>query len=86
MREIPATLITETVSRLCMTSTRILPEDVLTSLQAAHAREVSPLGKRVLGQILANAQIAHQADRNIDAAATEAGVLVAGRQLHESSC
>ncbi len=58
MREIQASDIIQTVSRLCIEATRFLPADVLTALQHAEAREASPLGKKVLGKILQNAQIA----------------------------
>ena len=58
MRDIPTGAITETVARLCVESTRYLPADVLEALQTAHEQEVSPLGKRIIGKLLDNAQIA----------------------------
>ena len=58
MREIQASDITQTVSRLCVEATRYLPDDVLVALQQAETREASPVGKRILGKILENAQIA----------------------------
>jgi fumarate hydratase subunit alpha len=58
MREIQASDITQTVSRLCIEASRYLPDDVLAALQQAEAHEVSPLGKRILGKILENASIA----------------------------
>lgn len=58
MREIHARDIAQTVSRLCIEATRNLPDDVLVALQAAEAQEASPLGKRILGKILENAQLA----------------------------
>ncbi|MBI3734242.1 MAG: fumarate hydratase [Chloroflexi bacterium] len=58
MRELDTRDITQAVSRLCIEATRYLPADVLTALQAAEVAEVSPLGKRILGKIVENAQIA----------------------------
>ncbi|MCA1553233.1 MAG: fumarate hydratase, partial [Chloroflexi bacterium] len=58
MRDIHIREITETVARLCIEATRYLPDDVLKALQFAEAHEASPVGKRILGKILDNAQIA----------------------------
>ncbi len=58
MRDVHIRDITETVSRLCIEATRYLPDDVVSALQVAEANEASPLGKRILGKILENAQIA----------------------------
>ncbi|MEP7198265.1 MAG: fumarate hydratase [Chloroflexota bacterium] len=60
MREIHVSDITQTVARLCIEATRYLPDDVLTALQNAEAHEASPVGKRILGKILENAQIARE--------------------------
>ena len=57
MREISAEDITNNISRLCIEATRYLPDDVLVALQRAETSEASPLGKRILGRILENAQI-----------------------------
>ena len=57
MREISAGDITQTISRLCIEATRYLPDDVLSALQRAETTESSPVGKRILGKILENAQI-----------------------------
>src|SRR5512143_3853504 len=62
MREIPVGAVTDTVARLCIEAARYLPEDVLSALQKAETQEASPLGKRILGKILENAQIARQSD------------------------
>ncbi|MBI5877149.1 MAG: fumarate hydratase [Chloroflexi bacterium] len=62
MREISAGAVTETVARLCIDAARYLPDDVLSALQNAEAHEASPLGRRILGKILENAQIARQTD------------------------
>ena len=60
MREIQAGNITQTVSRLCIEATRYLPNDVLVALEQAERQEASPVGKRILGKILENAQIARE--------------------------
>lgn len=60
MREIQAGDITQTVSRLCIEATRYLPNDVLVALEQAERQEASPVGKRILGKILENAQIARE--------------------------
>lgn len=58
MREIPATVITETVARLAREANVFLGSDVLASLRRARAGEPSPAGQEVLDQILGNAEIA----------------------------
>jgi fumarase alpha subunit (EC 4.2.1.2) len=58
MREIQASEITQTVSRLCQEANFFLPEDVLFSLKRARQHEESPLGCNVLDKILENAGIA----------------------------
>jgi fumarate hydratase subunit alpha len=58
MREIQASLITDTVARLAKDANRYLPEDVLARLRTARASEASPAGQDVLDQILDNAGIA----------------------------
>jgi len=57
MREISAGDITQIISRLCIEAARYLPDDVLSALQRAETTESSPVGKRILGKILQNAQI-----------------------------
>ena len=63
MREIEASVITETVKRLFQEANYYLPDDVLKAIEAAREKEESPLGENVLDQILANAKIA--ADQQI---------------------
>ncbi|MHB1131955.1 MAG: fumarate hydratase [Chloroflexota bacterium] len=58
MREISARQITETVARLCQEANYFLGEDVLRAIKAGRASEESPVGREVLDQILANAEIA----------------------------
>jgi len=58
MREIDASLISETIARLCQEANYFLPEDMLQALRQARKNEKSPLGKEVLGQLLENAGLA----------------------------
>ena len=55
MREIHVDDIRETVKRLCIEATCLLPEDVVRALQTARKREESPVAIRVLDHILLNA-------------------------------
>ncbi len=58
MREVAASDITETVSRLFQEACYHLPEDVLAALKEAREKEKSPVARNVLGRILENAIIA----------------------------
>ncbi|MFH1002739.1 MAG: fumarate hydratase, partial [Chloroflexota bacterium] len=60
MREISAGAITDTVARLCQEANFELGEDVLAALEKAGHTEVSPLGREVLAQLIANATIARE--------------------------
>jgi len=60
MREIKASVITQTVDQLCQEANFVLGEDVLAALKQAQQTEESPLGKEVLSQLLENARIAKQ--------------------------
>jgi len=60
MREIEASVITQTVAQLCQEANFVLGEDVLSALRQAQQTEESPLGKEVLSQLLENARIAEQ--------------------------
>ena len=60
MRDIHADRITETVARLCIESNYYLGTDVLEALRSYRQEEVSPVGRKVLDQILENAEIAQQ--------------------------
>ncbi len=60
MREIHTDQLTETVARLCIESNYYLGEDVVAALRASREREVSPVGREVLDQILENAEIARE--------------------------
>src|SRR5690349_21736608 len=58
MREIPASLITETVAKLAVEATHFLPEDVEGAIRAARDTERSPLGVQIIEEILENAEVA----------------------------
>ena len=58
MKELKASLITETVARLCVEANRLLGEDVVGALEAGLNKEVSPSGRDILGQLLENARLA----------------------------
>lgn len=58
MREIHAAQIADAVEALCLEANRHLPKDVQAALQAARAREESPLGRDVLEDLLENAALA----------------------------
>lgn len=58
MRTITDREIAAATRRLCIDANRYLGEDVLSALRVAAARESSPLGQRVLAEILENDRIA----------------------------
>lgn len=58
MREIPYQQIVDTISRLCIECGYELPDDVLASLKTAEQAESNPRAKRILGQLIDNADIA----------------------------
>ncbi|HHV79416.1 MAG TPA: fumarate hydratase [Firmicutes bacterium] len=58
MREIAVDQITEAVKRLCLLANYRLGEDVIQKLESAEREEKSPLGKKVLQQIIENDEIA----------------------------
>lgn len=58
MREITAGQISEKVAQLFIEAAHFLPEDVVAALRRARDSEESPLGRRILDDILANADIA----------------------------
>jgi fumarate hydratase subunit alpha len=60
MRDIDCQTIKETVARLCQEATSLLPEDVLQALKQARQKEESPLGQKILDQILQNAELARK--------------------------
>lgn len=60
MRDIDASLISQTVARLCQEANFFLPDDVLQSLKEARNKEESPLGRQTLDQLLENARLAQE--------------------------
>lgn len=60
MRELPVSVVTETVARLCMEANYDLGADVVAALEDALRREESETGRVVLQQILENARIARE--------------------------
>lgn len=60
MREISASRITETVSRLCQQANYFLPDDVLQSIERSFQKEKTENAREVLSQIFENARIATQ--------------------------
>lgn len=57
---INASEISETVSRLCMDANFNLGSDVINALDIAHEKEVSPIAKEILSELLENAKIARK--------------------------
>ncbi|MBR5367794.1 MAG: fumarate hydratase [Lachnospiraceae bacterium] len=58
MREIECSKITETVKGLCLAANTVLGADVENAIRTAEKEETSALGKKVLGQLTANLDIA----------------------------
>jgi fumarate hydratase subunit alpha len=58
MRELSADLIADRVAELCQQANCDLPGDVLSALVEAARREESPTGRRILGELCANARLA----------------------------
>ena len=57
MRQINTEEITDTIEKICVDANYNLGDDLVVSLQNAHNKEESPLGKEVIAQILENAEI-----------------------------
>lgn len=58
MREIHAQAVIDTVASLCIEVNHCMQPDMVAALERAHAVEESPLGRRVLEQLLINARVA----------------------------
>ena len=63
MRELDAKVITENVAEMCKEAAYYLPKDVYEGLKRGRATEKSPVGQKVLDQIIKNAEIARAEDR-----------------------
>lgn len=60
MREIEASLITQSVARLCQETNFFLPDDVFQALIESREKEESPLGQETLDQLIENARLARK--------------------------
>ena len=60
MRVIQESEIKKKVKNMCLSANYILPNEIRQALQLAKAREKSPLGKEIIGEILDNSSIASQ--------------------------
>ena len=58
MREIPASMITDTVSRLCVEANCLLPDDMKQRIALCHSREDWPQAREILDRIIENYEIA----------------------------
>ena len=65
MRELQVSTITEAVAQLAKQANCYLPQDVYEAFQKARAKEPSPSGQEILGQLLENADIARNEDMPI---------------------
>jgi len=61
MREISAQTITDAIADLCIEVNHRMQPDMLAALERALESEESPLGRRVLQQVLENARVAREA-------------------------
>lgn len=60
MREIPTSSITDTIEEMCIKACHELSEDMKTCLYDAYETETSDIGKKILGQLRENLDIAKQ--------------------------
>jgi fumarate hydratase subunit alpha len=60
MRTLPAETIAQAIADLCIEVNHRLQPDMVAALQRARDAEVSPVGRRVLEQILENARVARE--------------------------
>ena len=58
MREIQASVITDTIERLCIETNQVLPDDIKKSIQACRASEDGQIACGILDNIIENYQIA----------------------------
>ena len=58
MREIQASVITDTIERLCIEANQVLPDDIKKSIQACRASEDGEIACGILDNIIENYQIA----------------------------
>lgn len=60
MKEIPTSLIIKAVSEMCIEANCILNKDVYSSMEMAKNTEKSPITKKILGDLIENANLAKQ--------------------------
>ncbi|MBI5605882.1 MAG: fumarate hydratase [Deltaproteobacteria bacterium] len=60
IRELQVKKITQAVKRLCIEANENLGEDVLNCFQQALQKEISPVGKEILEQLIENARISRE--------------------------
>ena len=60
MKSIQVTVIADAVKKLCMEANYVLPEDIYKALKDGEEREESPVGKAILTDICANADLAQK--------------------------
>ena len=58
MREIPASMITDTVSRLCVEANCLLPDDMKQRIALCHSRDDWPQDRAIMDRIIENYEIA----------------------------
>ncbi|MGG0509108.1 fumarate hydratase [Priestia megaterium] len=58
MRTIHVNEIKDTVANLCWEACYYLPDDVINGFKKAEEKEISPLGKSILNQLIENAEVA----------------------------
>jgi fumarate hydratase subunit alpha len=60
LRTIPEEVVADEVKKLVIRANTTLPDDVIDAIERAKVDEASPLGRRILGEILENAKIARE--------------------------
>ena len=83
MRELPLSAITEAVAVLCSQANRLLPPDLEQAVRQAAEKESSPLGCRILRDLVRNADAARELDLPVCQDTGMAVVFVAlGQEVH----
>lgn len=83
MRSIQTTTIVDVVKKLCIEANYVLPEDIYKALKNGKNREESPIGKAILTDICANADLARKEEMPICQDTGSAVVFVKlGQEVH----
>ena len=82
MREIQASVITDTIERLCVEANQVLPDDIKKSIQACRASEDGQIACGILDNIIENYQIAENEQVPI---CQDTGMAYCRRRPHRSS-